>query len=98
MYQVSDVARLFGVSDTTIRNWVGKGKLKCRRLPSGVRVFEEEDVNKNILENILTAQREAMVMWKSKHSKYPRELNKPIRHCILLCKVRSRTYSCITLR
>lgn len=27
MYQVSDVARLFGVSDTTIRNWVGKGKL-----------------------------------------------------------------------
>lgn len=46
MYQVSDVARLFGVSDTTIRNWVGKGKLKCRRLPSGVRVFEEEDVNR----------------------------------------------------
>lgn len=45
MYQVSDVARLFGVSDTTIRNWVGKGKLKCRRLPSGVRVFEE-DVNR----------------------------------------------------
>ena len=24
MYQVSDVARLFGVSDTTIRNWVKK--------------------------------------------------------------------------
>ena len=46
MYQVSVVARLFGVSDTTIRNWVGKGKLKCRRLPSGVRVFEEEDVNR----------------------------------------------------
>lgn len=46
MYQVSDVARLFGVSDTTIRNWVGKGKLKCRRLPSGVRVFEEEDVSR----------------------------------------------------
>ena len=46
MFQVSDVARLFGVSDTTIRNWVGKGKLKCRRLPSGVRVFEEEDVNR----------------------------------------------------
>ena len=46
MYQVSDVARLFGVSDTTIRNWVGKVKLKCRRLPSGVRVFEEEDVNR----------------------------------------------------
>ena len=45
MYQVSDVARLFGVSDTTIRNWVGKGKLKCSRLPSGVRVFEE-DVNR----------------------------------------------------
>ena len=46
MYQVSDVARLFGVSDTTIRNLVGKGKLKCRRLHSGVRVFEEEDVNR----------------------------------------------------
>lgn len=97
MYQVSDVARLFGVSDTTIRNWVGKGKLKCRRLPSGVRVFEEEDVNR-AYQKYLDSTEEAMVMWKSKHSKYPRELNKPIRHCILLCKVRSRTYSCITLR
>lgn len=46
MYQVSDVARLFGVSSTTIRNWVDRGKLKCRCLPSGVRVFEEEDVNR----------------------------------------------------
>mgnify|MGYP000757985114 FL=1 len=46
MYQVSEVARLFGVTSTTIRNWVDNGKLRCRRLPSGVRVFDEEDVNR----------------------------------------------------
>lgn len=64
MYQVSDVARLFGVSDTTIRNWVGKGKLKCRRLHSLEFVYLKKKMSIEHIRNILTAQREAMIMWK----------------------------------
>ena len=46
MMRVSEEDRLFGVSSVTIRNWVDTGRLKCRRLPSGVRVFDENEVNR----------------------------------------------------
>jgi len=43
------VARLFGVSDTTIRNWIAKGYLaeygvSTYRLPSGALRFDLQEV------------------------------------------------------
>ena len=52
MMRVSEVARLFGGSRVTIRNWVDTGRLKCRRLPSGVRVFDENEVNRVYMSSI----------------------------------------------
>ena len=31
-YRVDEVARLFGVTDQTIRNWIREGKIKARRI------------------------------------------------------------------
>ena len=39
-----DVARKFGVTSATIRNWTEKGILKCERLWDGNRRYCEEDV------------------------------------------------------
>lgn len=40
----SQVARMAGVSDQTIRRWVDAGLIRCWRLPSGHLRFDEYEV------------------------------------------------------
>ena len=43
-YQVSEAARLLGVSPDTVRRWVDDGKVGATRLASGRRVIEGRDL------------------------------------------------------
>ncbi|HTY57265.1 MAG TPA: cobalamin-dependent protein [Bacteroidota bacterium] len=40
----SDVARLFNVTETTVKRWADEGTLKCQRTPGGHRKFEIRNV------------------------------------------------------
>lgn len=52
MYTSGEIARLMGVSITTVKNWEEKGALKPdRRLPSGRRQYSETTV-KNFMESL----------------------------------------------
>lgn len=44
MLKTGDVARKIGVSKNTVRRWVEEGYLPCMILPSGYRMFKEDDV------------------------------------------------------
>lgn len=49
MYTSGEVARIVGVSITTIKNWEEKGALKPdRKLPSGRRLYSERTVEEFI--------------------------------------------------
>lgn len=41
---IRDSARVLGVHENTIRNWINKGLLKAQRLPSGVRRVSRSEV------------------------------------------------------
>ena len=43
-YDISDFARRIGRSASTVRRWERDGLLKNKRLPSGHRYFDEDDV------------------------------------------------------
>lgn len=46
MLKTGDVARRIGVSKVTIINWCEKGIIKCKRLPTGARIFTEEEIER----------------------------------------------------
>ena len=46
LMQVRQAARALGVHENTIRRWEERGLLRAVRLPSGVRRFRPEDVDK----------------------------------------------------
>lgn len=49
MYTSGEVARIVGVSITTIKNWEERGALKPdRKLPSGRRLYSERTVEEFI--------------------------------------------------
>lgn len=49
MYTSGEVARIVGVSITTIKNWEERGSLKPdRKLPSGRRLYSERTVEEFI--------------------------------------------------
>ncbi|MDA8383818.1 MAG: MerR family transcriptional regulator, partial [Betaproteobacteria bacterium] len=43
-YNISDFARRIGRSASTVRRWERDGLLKSKRLSSGHRYFDEDDV------------------------------------------------------
>lgn len=43
-YSISEFAKRIGRSASTVRRWESEGLLKSRRLPSGHRYFDEDDV------------------------------------------------------
>lgn len=45
MMKTGEVARLFGVTNQTIRNWVETGVLRCERTSDGTRLFRMEDIS-----------------------------------------------------
>ena len=42
-YKVSDIARKFGVSSVSVRNWIKKGKLKAFVTPGGHCRIKKKD-------------------------------------------------------
>lgn len=46
LMQVRQAAQALGVHENTIRRWEERGLLRAVRLPSGVRRFRTEDVEK----------------------------------------------------
>lgn len=44
LYTVSGAARYLGISESTVRSWVTKGKIKCRIVEGGLRIFREDDL------------------------------------------------------
>ena len=46
LMQVREAARDLGVHENTIRRWVEAGVIRAVRLPSGVRRFRPEDVDR----------------------------------------------------
>lgn len=46
LMQVREVARTLGVSENTIRRWEERGLIPAVRLPSGVRRFRPEDIER----------------------------------------------------
>lgn len=44
MLKTGEVARILQISGTTVRKYADEGLLPCRILPSGVRLFSEDDV------------------------------------------------------
>jgi len=43
-FLASDVARMFGVSTSTVRFWADSGDLRAARSPGGWRIFQREAV------------------------------------------------------
>jgi diguanylate cyclase (GGDEF)-like protein/excisionase family DNA binding protein len=48
--RVSDVARLFGVSDNTVRRWTDAGKVRTHRSPGGHRRYLSHDIMEQLNE------------------------------------------------
>jgi excisionase family DNA binding protein len=46
LMQVRAAARLLGVHENTVRRWEADGIIKAIRLPSGIRRFRREDVER----------------------------------------------------
>ena len=46
MYKPSELAQELNISIQTIHRWIGEGKLKAIRLPSGTYRIKEEEVNR----------------------------------------------------
>lgn len=46
MLTIEQVARLFGVHQSTIRNWADDGRLPVIRLPSGHRRFDAREIDR----------------------------------------------------
>jgi excisionase family DNA binding protein len=44
IFSTADVARLFNVTETTVKRWADEGKLKCQKTPGGHRKFEIRNV------------------------------------------------------
>ncbi len=46
IYKTGEIAKILGVTVTTIQRWDRSGKLKAGRLPSGHRFYTREQVDK----------------------------------------------------
>jgi len=46
MYKPSELAQELNVSIQTVHRWIGEGKLKAIRLPSGTYRIKEEEVKR----------------------------------------------------
>ncbi len=42
----AEVARLGGVTPAAVRRWADHGDLPCERTPTGVRIFQRDDVTR----------------------------------------------------
>lgn len=46
MYNTSEVAKIFGVSNKTVIRWATEGKIRAIRTPGGHYRFEEEHIDR----------------------------------------------------
>ena len=51
--RIGEVAKRFGVSPETVRNWDREGKIKSTRTLGNHRRFEQKDYEKNLVEDVL---------------------------------------------